>query len=294
MIKKKIVLSIYRKSEEILKRKSELLKFRFIRAYRRRLINYVVSHYKSNYIEIEGRKMFLDANDSLRLSLREYSPLATHLVKSEVKRGDVVIDLGANIGYWTLFFAQLVGENGRVFAFEPEPSNFKILEKNVRINGYQNVVLIQKAASSITGRAKLYLSYESTDNRIYDTHDNRDFINIETITLDEYFRTFDREINFIKSNIQGADFAAIQGMSSLLKKSKNIKIMTEFSPYLLKPFNAEPEEFLKTLTDEGFNLYDINSVDNKIYSTTVNELLKKYPSEKNKGTYLYCTKWELN
>ena len=69
----------------------------------------------------------------------------TALVKRIVRNGDIVVDIGAHIGYYTLIFARLVGPKGKVFAFEPEPNNFNLLIKNIKINGYKNIIPVQKA-----------------------------------------------------------------------------------------------------------------------------------------------------
>ena len=86
---------------------------------------------KSNFIEIEGRKMFTHGNDGLALSIfKVYEPDQTEIVKKYVHEGDIVIDVGANIGYYTLLFAKLVGPTGHVYSFEASPKNCKILQKN--------------------------------------------------------------------------------------------------------------------------------------------------------------------
>ena len=64
-------------------------------------------------------------------------------------QGNFVIDLGANIGYYTCILAKLVGKDGKVFAFEPDPRNLKLLEKNIKVNEYNNVVIVDKAVSDV-------------------------------------------------------------------------------------------------------------------------------------------------
>ena len=137
--------------------------------------NFIRSQLKTNFVEIDGHKLFLDPLDSLSLSIDgAYGKLETDLIKESVQQGDVVLDLGANIGYYTLIFARLVGPQGRVFAFEPDPENFRLLERNVKENHYTNVVAINKAVSNKTERLKLYLSDDNkADHRIYDSHDSR-------------------------------------------------------------------------------------------------------------------------
>lgn len=184
-------------------------------------------------------------------------PFETEILRKEIKSGDVVLDLGANIGFYTLIAAKLVGKKGRVFAFEPEPDNFARLEMNVRLNSYENVVLVQKAVSNRTGKCTLYLSdRDRATHRIYDIRDGRRSIEVESIRLDDYFHN--QKVDFIKMDIEGAEWAALQGMSLLLEKNKRVKILTKFLPSGLKGFGIEPEEYLRLLIKYGFKLYSIN------------------------------------
>jgi len=266
-----------------------LNRFRVVRHCRRRLLK-MASRYKSNFIEIDGRKMFLDEDDSLKLSLFPYAEEITEIMKRDIKKGDTVVDMGANIGYFTCLFAQLVGETGKVFAFEPEPNNFQLLKKNVEVNGYKNVTIEQKAVTNETQKIIMYLSNSPKDHRIYSYDQNRNSIEIDGITLDDYFRDFKNKISFIKSNIQGADCGAIQGMMSVLEKSKpNIKIIMEFSPSMLKGFGSDPGECLDLLINKGFELFDIRLYEKKTIPIKKDELLERYPIESKKGGDLYCT-----
>jgi FkbM family methyltransferase len=253
---------------------------------------FLVSHGASN---VQGHTMFLDSSEtSLRLFAHEvYEPFETEFFKKEIKKGDVVLDIGANIGYYTLIFARLVGENGRAIAFEPEPANFALLKKNVRINDYRNVILVQKAITNETGKIKLYLSRDKDnrgDHRIYDSGDGRKFIEIEAIQLDDYFKDYNGKIDYIKMDIQGAEAGAIQGMSMLLEKNKDIKIVTEFWPIGLKRFGSSPEEYLKILIKYGFKLYHINEQEKEIRPVHIAKLLEMYTPEKGNFTNLLCVR----
>jgi len=241
-------------------------------------------------VEVQGHKMLLDSKDSLELSIRGvHEPLETKLVKKEIKEGNVVLNIGAHIGYYTLIFAKLVGEKGEVFAFEPEPTNFSLLQKNVEINGYKNVVLVQKVVSNKSGKAKLYLCKDHTGmHRIEYSNGDRKFIEIETIRLDDYFKDYNGKIDFIKMDIEGAEGGALEGMPLLLEKNKKMKIITEFFPSALKEFGVEPEEFLKLLTKYGFKFFAINEKEKKIKPINISELLKIYTPEKGNATDLLC------
>lgn len=238
---------------------------------------------------VMGHRMVLDWRDTLHLSLNGiYEPLTTELVKNEIKNGDIVLDIGAHIGYYTLIFAKLVGKNGKVYAFEPEPTNFALLEKNIQLNSYQNVILVRKAVSNKSEKVKLYIyKNHPAHHKIYNTHDGDSFIEIDAISLDDYFKSYEGKIDFIKMDIEGAELAAIQGMSSLLQKNTNVKIITEFHPNKLKEFGIEPETFLKQLLKYGFKLYHINEEKQKIDPIEITDLLQLCTPDTKYSTNIY-------
>ena len=233
----------------------------------------IQSFSKSDFVEIEGRKIFTRNNDGLALSIfKIYEPNQTEIVKKYVHEGDIVIDIGAHVGYYTLLMAQLVGENGKVYSFEPDPVNFQLLKKSVEINGFENVVLIQKAVSNITDKVKLFLGdNDSAINRIYDAKlgDAKESIDAESVTIDEYFKENNELINFIKIDSEGSEVKIINGMEQFLSRNQELVMMTEFFPFLIKKSGDEPNQYLKSLEKFGFSLYNIldkNEKTNKINS----------------------------
>jgi len=231
--------------------------------------------------------------DVILAVLGDEEEFETELFKKEIKRGDVVLDIGANIGYYTLIAAQPVGENGKIFAFEPDPANFALLQQNVKAFGYQNIIVVQNAVTSKTGKLKLYLAKDSkADHRIYDSQGDREFIYVEVVKLDDYFKNFDGKIDIIKMDIQGAEMGAIEGMRLLLHKNKELKLFTEFWPSGLKQFGVEPEEYLRLLIELNFTLYDINEQEKRIEPVCIAKLLEIYTPEKGNYTNLFCVKRE--
>ena len=244
---------------------------------------------------IQGHKMFLYPKNSIITQMLStfgvYESLETEVVKKLIKKGDVVLDIGANVGYYTLIFAKLVGEEGKVFAFEPDPDNFALLEKNVEVNCYRNVVLVQKAIANKTGVVRLYLCEDNKGNhRICDARDARESIAVEAIRLDDYFEAYNEKIDFIKIDIEGAEQEALLGASSLLKRNKNIKIATEFCPLLLGAFGVKSEEYLCLLTQYGFELYDMDEQKYRMKPAIITELLETYTPEMGNLTNLLCVR----
>jgi len=111
--------------------------------------NFVKTRLKTDFAVIHGSKMYLGSKDHYSLSIFEfYEPLETEIVKQEVKKGNLAIDVGASIGYYALLFAKLVGTEGKVVAFEPVPERYHILEKNIKLNNLKNVDLVKKSVSN--------------------------------------------------------------------------------------------------------------------------------------------------
>ncbi len=230
-------------------------------------------------IMVDNMKMYLHHHDrelSEKLVLnKEWQKFEIEIILKNIKEGDTVLDIGANIGYYTLYIARKVGRKGRVFSFEPDPVNCKLLKKSVLANGYTNVIVEQKAVTEKTGKAQLYLCDENKgDHRIYNSYDAREELDIETVSLDDYFKDYKGDIDFIKIDVQGSEPTVIKGMKNLLRKNKKIKIFTEYEPCCLKLSGVEPDEYLNLLTRERFKLFRVDSKSVMVEHVTSSSLKK--------------------
>ena len=109
-----------------------LTKYSFVRKVK----NYSSSNLQTDHAKVFGNKLIL-GKKGLALAVShydEYEESEAKIMEEKIKVGSIVVDVGANIGLHTLNMARIVGNTGQVFAFEPDPSNFKILRKNVKIN----------------------------------------------------------------------------------------------------------------------------------------------------------------
>jgi FkbM family methyltransferase len=149
-------------------------------------------------------------------------------IREHVKPGMTVVDLGANIGLYTLQFASLVGPSGRVFAFEPGPLSFGLLKTNLALNGYRNVTVENAAVSDFSGETELHIcSTGESDNRIagFETYES-ERVPVRCFALDDYFKPGTR-VDFIKIDIQGAEAKALQGMRRMLIDNPLIQLFVE-------------------------------------------------------------------
>ncbi len=188
-------------------------------------------------------------------------PSSNGVFQQCMKPGMVVVDLGAWIGYYTLLAAGLVGDEGRVYAFEPDPVNYALLEKNVQANGYRNVVCRQQAVSDKSGEAQLFRGEYSVSHSLstFAAVDPESRITVATTSLDDFFQKQGwPRIDFIKMNIEGWEWFVIEGMTEILHRSKGLKIMLEFSPDIIKKMEMDPEVLIKRLGDAGFTIQIID------------------------------------
>ena len=250
----------------------------------------VVEHLKDEYAIIDGRKMFLDKKDTLLLSINGiYEENETNFLKNLIKKGDIVLDIGANIGYYTLLFAQLVGNTGKVYAFEPDPRNYQLIEKNIEINNFTNVVLVKKAVCAKSGNTTLYLMESSAHNTLRKDHPQTiDKIDIDLISLDDYFKTLSIIPDFIKMDIEGNEINALKGMSDILQSNKT-KIMIEWGPTKLakKMMDICHMDNLKFLGELDFKFRDLTSQSQVFLN--FKEVEKKYRNTKKIINFL-CVK----
>ncbi len=248
---------------------------------------------RSDFIIMDGQKLFLDKEDSLMLSIKNNDHELTEIkfLKQIIKNGDTVLDLGANIGVYTLIFAKLVGKSGHVFAFEPDPTNFEILSKNVKENKHENVTLVQKAVSEKNDKIKLFVSKRNhASHRIFDSEEKRNSIEVDVITLDTYFKKIKNPINFIKMDVEGVEGATLLGASNIIKNSKDLVIMMEYFPKWIRKYGMNPEEILDSLIEKKFKLFNINQKEKKIFPINLKNFVKEYNEQKKNYTNVLCVK----
>lgn len=202
----------------------------------------------------------------------------------------VVVDLGANVGYYTLLAAEKVGQTGRVFAFEPDPFCYGLLEKNVEINRFANVIAVNKAVSGSSGKAWLFLEAKNKGgHRLYVSQEAGHSIPVEVTSLDEYFRDGNSRVHLIKMDIQGAEMAALRGMRRIMEANEDLAIIVEFWPVGIERFGDAPADFVHTLLGYGFRFHAIKTDGWGLEAIEGSSLLERCEGE----THLLCEKGRL-
>ena len=265
----------------------------FIATITKKVHYFLITHFfKHPFAIIREKLLFLHKNDKVIstqiLWRHSYENFTTNFIKTKINPGDTVLDIGANIGYFSVLFSEWVGRKGKVFAFEPEDINYHLLDKNLRINKCKNVILEKKAISDKEGRVKLFLNEEQRGaHSFWGTEDKQNFIEIEIIRLDDYFFKKGIKVDFIKMDIEGAEPKALRGAEQLFSSTPHLKGIFEFNPYMLKLAGEDPLAFLSKFTAWGYKLYRISSKEKTVKFTTPESLIKDIPAQEGIVANIY-------
>lgn len=208
------------------------------------------------------------------------------------KPGMTVLDIGAHVGYYARRCARLVGENGRVIAFEPHPRTFQTLNGNV--NRFKNVTPFQLAVAESEGTAELfdYLMMSASGSLHYD-ESLRDLQKSQVATSDfaprlagdfqaEKFTVRTRPIDavlaelgvsrvdVVKMDIEGAEMGALMGMQNTIAHSPGMHLIMEYNPQALKAFNYVPTEAIAQVRAMGFERVYIIEVNGSLTALDAN------------------------
>jgi FkbM family methyltransferase len=217
--------------------------------------------------------------DLFRYKKRE--PLCTdYLMRSGViQKGDIVLDIGANIGYYVLTEANIVGETGKVYAVEPVSSNFKLLQKNVQLNNLTNVSTFQYAIGDKNVLSEIFVSNSSNLCAVSKDAVGGEVVGVQPVhmvTIDEFVK--DKQTpKLIRMDVEGYEYEILKGMNNTLKG--NVKILMEL--------HAFPKYLTPKKLDEIYNILEQNNYrakfvvfENKVIENKLLEILYKKSGDK--------------
>jgi FkbM family methyltransferase len=218
-------------------------------------------------VQVEGAELAVDLRDhgvGRNVFLRRaYDRLGLECLRKFLKPGMVFVDIGANIGCYTVMGARCVGPTGVVVAVEPEPHNFALLSRNVASNRLTNVRTAQVALGDQPGAASLFRSASNFgDHRLYGkSDDQREATAVEVTTLDDLIdRCGLPSVDFIKMDVQGYEGKVTRGMKRVLESRNNLSVLTEFWPNGLRWAGDSPEQFFAAFERAGFAAFTVESM----------------------------------
>ena len=224
-------------------------------------------------VEIEGFTMFVRKNDWLIgagiARTGEYEPQVTACLKELLAPGMVFVDVGANIGYYALLGASLVGEEGQVIAFEPNVDNVALMRRSLAASQVQVVTIHTKAVADRPQTLLLDAGGANSNGRVVEVSpDGFARPSVEAVTLDDTLADLER-VDVIKIDTEGAEPLVWAGMQEIAKRHRPT-ILFEFTP-TSPHFSAEntPRRFLADLSER----YSLAIVDAPATFLTTNEIM---------------------
>lgn len=186
-----------------------------------------------------------------------YEQGVTRAVQRLVQPGDAVVDVGANIGYYALMMASLVGPAGRVIAFEPHAPASRYLVESLKLNGYTNVQLLRVCLGSRNGR--IYFDPKTLRGRCASSEDGSE-LTVEVRRFDDLVDELglvDR-ISLVKVDVEGGEMDVVRGMYATLLTQRP-HLLIEIHPGMLREQGEDPQELTHMLTESGYSLEPLDS-----------------------------------
>ncbi len=212
-------------------------------------------------------RMYLDLRETLGVSRYilkhgSYDSFISERVGGWIGGQGNAIDLGANIGYYSLLAA--TSTRGQVHSFEPEPHNFELLLGNIELNGLRNIHPIRKAAGDRRSTLRLYLSRKNAgDHRCFEAGKPRESVPVEVVRVDEELAGI-QGVSFVKIDVQGFEERCVRGMEGILTGNRKVTVLSEFHPESIVASGAEPRAFLDFMESLGFRWLVASEEDRKL------------------------------
>lgn len=203
---------------------------------------------------IKGKKWVIGSSN-LECILGSYEHSKNILFQNNVSNGDIVYDIGAHVGFYTLLASKLVGETGKVISFEPLPKNFKYIEKHAQINKINNVMLKNAAVSDFTG----FSCFKEVESTFMGYLDEKGELLVETLSIDDFIKDYpELKPCCLKIDVEGAEFLVLKGAKETLEKYKP-KI------FLATHNDAVHEKCVNMLQNLDYKMDNINNQKNELF-----------------------------
>ena len=166
----------------------------------------------------------------------------------QTKKGDIVFDIGANVGYYTILASKIVGENGKIFSFEPVVRNLSYLYRHIKLNGLNNVVILPLACAEESTLKKFSFGRTIAEGHLLENNSQNsfDFLSytyVHTIKIDDFCNYSGIAPDVLKIDVEGAELHVLKGAQQILHKSRPKIFLSIHSEMLEK----ECIEFLKNM-----------------------------------------------
>ncbi|MCU1261514.1 MAG: methyltransferase FkbM family [Bryobacterales bacterium] len=216
-----------------------------------------------------GIHMNIGTNDILARRVwneRSFERAVRDAITNVLHAGMNVVDIGANIGYYSILAARLIGPEFRVLAVEPQPAVVRKLQQNIALNGITNIEVAQAALSNVEGPMDFFVPEPGMEShgslRANGTFDAREKVTVQARLLDRLLaeRGFD-SVGLIKMDAEGAELPIIEGAKELLSSPRRPHIVFESAEINSRPFGYSVFDLLKRIHEFGYELRQLDEAD---------------------------------
>jgi FkbM family methyltransferase len=239
------------------------------------LSEYINHAFQNGIYNCNELKYNIDFSDQIQemVYLGTYERHEISFLKKYVKPGWICLDIGANIGFYTLNLSKLVGLEGKIYAIEPSPSNYKKLQENIAINNLDNCITSNIALSSKSGEFLFSVSPNQNSGwgRLGKWKSAQSEVIVNVNTLDDFIISNNiSNIDFLKIDIEGHELEFLEGGKNTFKNGIIKRIMIEYCGYVLEPQGITLKSYVDSIMKFGyipvhFNLDKIKKANDKIY-----------------------------
>ena len=204
-----------------------------------------------------------------------WEPYETSLVLSLLQPGEVFVDVGANIGYFSILAASVVGDGGAVFAFEPDPANYRLLQANATLNDlHSRITAVEAGLAAVSADGRLFLSEDNLgDHQIYAVNDERSSLPITLHNGTEYLATKLHRLDLLKVDTQGSEYQVMAGLLPLLRGLPCIpRIIIELTPLSLRQAGASGRALIELLATLGQPMWIVDHIEHCLVASNTQEL----------------------
>ncbi|HLL29390.1 MAG TPA: FkbM family methyltransferase [Allosphingosinicella sp.] len=214
-------------------------------------VRWARSKVSSVTVDLAGVRLRVPKRFVEQYALSAYEPVTQASVEDRLGPGMVVIDVGAHIGYFSLLSAKLVGESGRVHAFEPSDENLSYLKANVALNNRRNVEVYPYAAGAERAQRSFHITGSSDSHGLH-PHPNTttlETVEVTQVPLDEIVTG---RVDAVKIDVEGAELSVLDGMARILSENPELTLWVEWMPACMRNAGYDPAELPERLRSLGF------------------------------------------
>ncbi|MEM9254679.1 MAG: FkbM family methyltransferase [Pseudomonadota bacterium] len=200
-----------------------------------------------------------------------WEPYETSLLCQLLQPGDVFVDAGANIGYFSLIGAQRVGVAGAVFAFEPDPGHCRLIRASAALNRLaERITVVEAGLAERDGQGQLYLSAENLgDHQIFTTAEERPCIPISLCSGADYLRPRVTRMDLLKVDTQGSEWQVMAGLLPLLKELPYPpRVILELTPFSLREAGSSGRQLVRLLSGISQDIAIIDHIEHRVVAVT--------------------------